>query len=67
MPLVTTPDEVRLTVEDDGIGFDPEKVASERYGLVGISERIKLLGGHLLLESNPGVGTRLLVSVPLRP
>jgi len=63
--LVTTPDQVRLTIEDDGRGFDPSRVPRGRYGLVGLSERAKLLGGVLRLESSPGAGTRVEVLVPL--
>ncbi len=63
--LVTTPDQVRLRVEDDGQGFDPSLVPRGRYGLIGLSERAKLLGGVFKLESSPGAGTRVEVLVPL--
>ncbi|MFW6063139.1 MAG: ATP-binding protein [Chloroflexota bacterium] len=62
--LVSTPEEVRLTVEDDGRGFDPEEVKGERYGLVGLNERARLLGGRLHLKTGPGAGTRVEVSIP---
>jgi two-component system NarL family sensor kinase len=65
--LATTADEVRLSVEDDGRGFDPAQVSKERYGLIGLSERAHLLGGKLRLESSPGEGTRVEVGVPLHP
>jgi two-component system NarL family sensor kinase len=57
--LLTTPREVRLVVEDDGRGFAPEEVSGERYGLIGLNERARLLGGTLQLETSPGQGTRL--------
>jgi two-component system NarL family sensor kinase len=63
--LVTTPAEVQLTVEDDGRGFDAAQVPQDRYGLVGLNERARLLGGRLELESSPGEGTRVCVFVPL--
>ncbi|MCI0395618.1 MAG: GAF domain-containing sensor histidine kinase, partial [Chloroflexi bacterium] len=63
--LLTTPAEIRLIIEDDGRGFDPSQVARHRYGLVGLSERARLLGGRLRLESSPGEGTRLEVTVSL--
>ncbi len=63
--LVTTPDQVQLTIEDDGRGFDTAGVPEDRYGLVGLNERAKLLGGRLTLESAPGAGTRVEVIVPL--
>lgn len=63
--LVTTPEEIRLAVCDDGRGFDPEQVSQNRYGLVGLNERAKLLGGHLHLETTPGAGTRLEAVIPM--
>lgn len=63
--IVTLPGNVTLVVADDGVGFTPAQVPADRFGLVGLNERVKLLGGRLKLESNPGVGTRLEVSVPL--
>ncbi|MDQ3929514.1 MAG: GAF domain-containing sensor histidine kinase [Chloroflexota bacterium] len=65
--LVTLRDEVRLIVEDDGKGFDTSLVyrSNGHYGLIGINERVKLLGGTMRLESSPGTGTRLEVTVPL--
>ncbi|MDX1687765.1 MAG: GAF domain-containing sensor histidine kinase [Candidatus Promineifilaceae bacterium] len=62
--LLTTPDELRLTVEDDGRGFDPDQVAGDRFGLLGLNERVNLLGGTLRLETGPGEGTRLEVILP---
>jgi two-component system NarL family sensor kinase len=64
--LVTTPDHIRLTISDDGRGFDPEKLAEGRYGLVGLNERVKLLGGQFKLQSSPGQGTRVEVIIPHR-
>ncbi len=63
--LVTSPDEIHLTIEDNGRGFDVDDVSDERFGLVGLNERAKLLGGTLKLESSPDVGTRIEVKVPL--
>lgn len=55
-----------LEVEDDGRGFDPERVAreKERYGLIGMRERAGAVGGRLELRTAPGEGTRLRVLVP---
>jgi len=61
--LTTGAGEVRLTVEDDGRGFDPVRVPKDRYGLIGLNERAKLLGGSLRLESSQGQGTRVEVAV----
>lgn len=63
--LTCTPTQVHLTVEDDGIGFDPNEIEAERYGLKGLNERATLLGGDFNLESTEGKGTRVEVIVPL--
>lgn len=63
--LVCSPDHARLAVEDDGRGFDAANVPEGRYGLVGMNERAKMLGGVLELRSNPGRGTRVEATVPL--
>jgi two-component system NarL family sensor kinase len=65
--LETSPDRVRLTVEDDGRGFEIGGAAStSRFGLVGMRERAHLLGGSFRIESSPGAGTRVTVEVGLR-
>lgn len=52
-----------VTIEDDGQGFDPNRVRG--LGLVGMSERVSQLGGVLKVDSDPGRGTRLRVDLPL--
>jgi len=52
-----------LRVEDDGCGFDPASI-SPTFGLVGIRERVWMLRGTLHIDSAPGAGTRILVSIP---
>lgn len=64
--LATTPDQVQLSISDDGHGFDPEKLPPGRFGLIGLNERVKLLGGQFHLQSSPGKGTRVEVIVPHR-
>jgi two-component system NarL family sensor kinase len=63
--LVTTPEQVRLTIQDDGQGFDVSCIAQNRYGLTGMNERVKLLGGALTITSVPGEGTLVEVEAPL--
>ena len=63
--LVTAPQEIKLSIEDDGKGFDLSAIPKDRYGLVGINERAKLLGGRVGVESSLGVGTRIEIRVPL--
>jgi two-component system NarL family sensor kinase len=56
---------LRLIVEDDGQGFDPDVVPGERFGLLGMNERIKLLNGRLHISGDAKTGTRLEAVVPL--
>lgn len=63
----TRPPGVLLRVEDDGRGFDPRSIRPRGdggYGLVGMRERARLLGGSLTVESRPGAGTRLTARIP---
>ena len=62
--FITAPQEIKLTLEDNGKGFKPSAIPKERYGLVGINERAKLLGGRASVESSVGVGTRIEIRVP---
>jgi len=60
---------IRCAIRDDGIGFDVPAILSRRgehgLGLIGIRERAMSLGGTVQIESAPGRGTTLLVSIPL--
>lgn len=55
---------LRVRVQDDGRGFDTG-VATERHGLLGIGERVELLGGRLQVDSAPGRGTVVAVEIGL--
>jgi len=59
--------ENHLTVEikDNGRGFDPQNIPSGHYGLLGLRERTRLIGGQLTLNSAPGQGTTLTIHVPI--
>lgn len=60
--------DMQLLVEDDGRGFDAAKVDhATHFGLLGIAERITALGGALEIDSRPGTGTRLSVTLPQVP
>lgn len=63
--LVATPDSISLLVEDDGRGFDPSGVPDDRHGLVGMRERVEMLGGGLRVDSSPGQGTRVEAKIQL--
>jgi signal transduction histidine kinase len=61
---------VLLRVKDNGRGFDPGKSAGPNeghFGLLGISERARRLNAELVLDSQPGAGTRIELRVPLPP
>ena len=65
---------VVLTIHDDGVGFDPEIVATQRtargtsggFGLIGIRERAQLMGGTSDIRSDVGAGTQIVVRVPIK-
>ena len=57
---------VKAVVEDDGRGFDPAEQAGDGFGLVGMSERLALLGGRLEVESDADAGTTIAAEVPVR-
>jgi two-component system, NarL family, sensor kinase len=65
MHLAITLEAVVLQIEDDGRGFEPDSVPADRFGLVGLNERARLLSGSLRVESAPGAGTRVEAVVPL--
>jgi two-component system NarL family sensor kinase len=64
--LILLPDTVTLVIEDDGRGFDPAQPSPGHFGMIGLTERVKLLGGALDLATGPGEGTRVSVTVPLK-
>ncbi|MNG20401.1 Sensor protein VraS [compost metagenome] len=65
LTLVQDDDELCLTVSDDGVGFIADTGRPTSFGLVGMRERVLIMGGQLSLESEPGEGTTLSVRVPL--
>jgi two-component system sensor histidine kinase UhpB len=65
------PEAIRLTVEDDGVGFETGTMLNPLYGdkrglgLLGMIERAETLGGSSTIKSQPGHGTQISVSIPL--
>jgi signal transduction histidine kinase len=55
---------VEVTITDNGCGFDPRLLDRHRLGLAGISERVRLLGGAVDLETTPDVGTTVRATLP---
>jgi signal transduction histidine kinase len=62
--VTRTPDRVSVLVEDDGRGFDPARGDDDGLGLLGMRERISLVGGRLKVESEPEKGTTVAIEVP---
>jgi signal transduction histidine kinase len=62
-------DDLVIEIEDDGRGFDPQMMAElapsgRGLGLLGVRERMELLGGSAEMESAPGHGTRVVLRAP---
>lgn len=58
--LTTSGNALILSIEDNGMGFDPDMALKNgHYGLAGIQERAQVAGGQLIIESQPGQGTRI--------
>lgn len=61
------PGSIATTIEDDGRGFDvAERRDGSGFGLLGMQERVTLLGGSLRIESEPGRGTRVFLEIPIQ-
>jgi two-component system sensor histidine kinase DegS len=56
-----------MLIRDNGIGFDPVRRKERSFGLLGIRERALMVGGKARINSKPGKGTRVSVSIPLQP
>ncbi|MCO7514125.1 PAS domain S-box protein [Pseudomonas guariconensis] len=56
---------LRMTVIDDGVGFRTDQSRPASFGLVGVRERVLMLGGSMTLDSEPGEGSSLSVAIPL--
>jgi signal transduction histidine kinase len=64
--LISTPAKLLLQVCDDGRGFDQQVVMRDySYGLLGMNERARLIGGSLSIDSSPGKGTVVSIHIPL--
>jgi len=67
----TVNDRIQVSVQDDGIGFEPAEALARAakaggFGLFSIKERLEQIGGHLELESRPGHGCRVTMTAPLK-
>jgi len=62
--------QIQVTVEDDGVGFDTSKISSRDYktsgfGLLSIRERLRSIGGRFEIDSKPGRGTRVTLTAQI--
>ena len=61
-------DVVRITIQDDGKGLQPKRVlhgkTNKRLGLIGMRERLEMVGGNLTIQSAPGKGTTIVAQIP---
>jgi signal transduction histidine kinase len=59
---------VRLSIHDDGAGFNPDDSLSAKdghFGLLGMRERAQQINGKLTVVSNPGEGTEITIEAPI--
>ncbi len=64
--LLQADGQLRLTVRDQGIGFDLLASPVDRFGLRGMRERLAVLGGELVIHTAPGQGTIVDVMLPIQ-
>ena len=65
--LAVLKDSIELRIRDNGVGFDPGALQlqkRDRFGLVGMRERIRILDGTFMADSKPGQGTTVYVVLP---
>ncbi|WP_207239555.1 PAS domain S-box protein [Pseudomonas sp. GW456-L15] len=65
LTLILEAHELCMSISDDGLGFDTASARPTSFGLVGMRERVLIMGGSLSLHSERGEGTTLSVRVPL--
>ncbi len=66
--IMNSKQQMIFSIEDDGVGFDPEALEekeSEHFGLRSLKERVRVLRGKFDIDSQPGWGTKIMVTVPL--
>ena len=63
--LIASDNQLELRISDDGLGFDPALVPAGRVGLEGMRARARILKANLQIDSRPGQGSRVAVTMPL--
>ena len=54
----------RMTIADDGAGFDPDAISGGHFGLIGMREQAELIGARFTLDAKPGCGVRIQIVAP---
>ncbi len=68
LTLTTTPQGCAARLRDNGVGFEPTSGDnSSHYGLRGMKERIRKIGGNIRVDTSPGKGTDIRITVPFHP
>jgi signal transduction histidine kinase len=58
-------DQISVSVQDNGKGFDPQHLLTNGIGLAGMEERVRALQGRLTISSEPGKGTLVALTLPM--
>ncbi len=59
---------IKLSMDDNGKGFDTDSLQKEsNLGMKLIKERVEMVGGTLEIDSSPGKGARITLSIPVQP
>jgi len=64
--LVGQHNRLSFSIDDSGLGFDPARV-EPGVGLTNLADRVEVMGGHLVVDSHPGLGTRIEADIPAEP
>jgi signal transduction histidine kinase len=68
LAVTVSGDTLILRIEDDGVGFEPDRrLSATHFGLANLRDRAAAFGGTLAIESGPGSGTRIIVGLPIGP
>jgi PAS domain S-box-containing protein len=59
-------DEMQVTVDDDGVGFDSAKIEKNTFGFFSIRERLRHFGGSFVIETTSGKGTSVILTAPIK-
>ncbi|MGE5216768.1 MAG: sensor histidine kinase [Chloroflexota bacterium] len=66
LAITQTPQALQASLRDNGVGFDPASIrGSSHYGMKGMKERIRKIGGQLTIKTAPGKGTDICITIPL--